>query len=87
MPITEIGFHSLKPGVADVMDETTKEGKILTTAWKAVTNEKTGPYCIYWGVEVENPSNFWALFDFASVEEHEKFAEEYVLSQGQGRRC
>lgn len=79
MPVTEISCHPLKPGVSDVMDETTNEGKILMTAWKAVTNEETGPYCLYWGQEVENPSNFWGFFDFDSVEEHQEFAKEYVL--------
>lgn len=81
MPVTEVGCHPLKAGITDVMDETTHEGKILTTAWKAVTNEETGPYCVYWGQEVENPSNCWGFFDFESVKEHQTFAKEYVPIQ------
>lgn len=69
----------MKAGL-DVMDESTPEGKIVTAAWKGVTSEKTGPFRVYWGMEVENPQNFWGFFDFESVEEHKKFAKEYVLS-------
>ncbi|KAF3761870.1 hypothetical protein M406DRAFT_358121 [Cryphonectria parasitica EP155] len=76
MPVTEVGCMTVRPGL-DVMNETTREGKIVTTAWKAVTSEKTGPYRVSWGLEEENPVNFWAFFDFASVEEHQKFAQEH----------
>lgn len=79
MPVTEIGCHGVKPGV-DFMAESTHEGQILTAAWKAATSEKTGPYNLYWGMEVENPSNFWGFFDFDSVEDHEKFAKEFVFT-------
>lgn len=75
----------VKPGV-DVMDETTPGGKIVTAAWKGVTSEKTGPFRVYWGMEVENPENFWSFFDFESVEEHKKFAKEYVLPLGTSQR-
>lgn len=78
MPVTEFGPMVVKPGV-DVMDETTPAGKIVTSAWKGVTSEKTGPFRVYWGMEVENHENLWSFFDFESVEEHKKFAEEYVL--------
>lgn len=77
MPVTEFGPMVVKPGL-DVMDESTPEGKIVTTAWKGVTSEKTGPFRVYWGMEVENPENFWSFFDFESVEEHKRFAKEYV---------
>lgn len=77
MPVTEIGRMTVRPGV-DVMDETTREGQVVTKAWKAVVSEKTGPYRMSWGLEVENPANFWAFFDWASVEDHERFANECV---------
>ncbi|KUI70035.1 hypothetical protein VM1G_05291 [Cytospora mali] len=76
MAVTEVGCMTVKPGV-DVMDENAPGGKILVTAWKQATSQPTGPYRIYWGLEVENPTNIWSFFDFASVEEHEKFAKEY----------
>lgn len=77
MPVTEFGPMVVKAGL-DVMDESTPEGKIVTTAWTGITSENTGPFRIYWGMEVENQQNFWSFFDFDSVEEHEKFAKEYV---------
>lgn len=76
MPVTDVGYMIVKPGV-DVMDETSPGGQILTKAWNTVTSEKTGPYTVYWGVEVENPSNFWGFFDFDSVEQHMEFGKEY----------
>lgn len=83
MPVTELGPMVVKPGL-DVMDENTPEGKIVTDAWKGVTSEKTGPFRVYWGMEVETPQNFWAFFDFESVEEHKKFAKEYASLDVQG---
>lgn len=80
MPITEVGCHPVKHGV-DVVDETTREGQIMARARKAVTSEKTGPYRVYWGLEVENPSNSWGFFDFETVEEHERFAREFVSTE------
>ncbi|ROW01351.1 hypothetical protein VMCG_05888 [Cytospora schulzeri] len=76
MAITEIGCVVLKPGV-DVIDESTPGSNILVTAWKKITSQPTGPFRIYWGLEVENPSNLWSFFDFASVEEHQQFGKEF----------
>ncbi|KAG8170225.1 hypothetical protein KVR01_000970 [Diaporthe batatas] len=76
MAITEAGCSIVKPGI-DVMDESTPEGQILLKIWKGVTSQPTGPFRVFWGTEVENPANLWGFFDFASVEEHEKFAEEF----------
>lgn len=69
----------VKPGM-DIMDDSTPEGQILLKIWKGVTSQPTGPYRVFWGTEVENPSNFWGFFDFPSVEGHEKFAQEYAPS-------
>lgn len=76
MAVTEIGCMVVKPGI-DVMNEDSPGGQIISKAYKAVTSEPTGPYTVYYGLEVENPSNFWGFFDFESVQEHEKFAKEY----------
>lgn len=76
MAVTEVGCMVVKPGV-DIMDENSQGGQILNTAWKAVTSEPTGPYTVYWGLEVEDPSHMWGFFDFESVEKHQKFANEY----------
>ncbi|KAG6361735.1 hypothetical protein INS49_009963 [Diaporthe citri] len=76
MVVTEAGCSIVKPGI-DVMDDSTPEGQILLSIWKGVTSQPTGPYRVFWGTEVENPANLWGFFDFASVEEHEKFAEEF----------
>lgn len=64
----------VKPGL-DIMDESTQEGQILTGAWKAVTTAPGGPHRVYWGLEIENPLNLWAFFDFDSIEAHEEFAK------------
>ncbi|KAK7705827.1 hypothetical protein SLS64_007775 [Diaporthe eres] len=76
MVVTEAGCSIVKPGI-DVMDDSTPEGQILLSIWKGVTSQPTGPYRVFWGTEVENPANLWGFFDFASVEEHEKFAKEF----------
>ena len=75
MAVTEIGCMVVKPGV-DVIDENAAGGKILTKAWKEVTSQPTGPFRVHWGLEVEDPSNLWCFFDFASVEEHAEFAKK-----------
>ncbi|KAK2599521.1 hypothetical protein N8I77_011272 [Diaporthe amygdali] len=75
MAITEAGCSIVKPGI-DVMDDSTPEGQILLKIWKGVTSHPTGPFRVFWGTEVENPANLWGFFDFVSVEEHQKFADE-----------
>ncbi|KAH8902601.1 hypothetical protein BR93DRAFT_953726 [Coniochaeta sp. PMI_546] len=76
MPVTEVGCMVVKEGV-DVIDETTPGGKILATAHKKITSEPTGPFRIYWGLEVEDPKHLWSFFDFTSVEEHARFAKDF----------
>ncbi|KAJ3037437.1 hypothetical protein HDV00_001676 [Rhizophlyctis rosea] len=76
MPITELGCCTIKSGL-DVMNESTKEGQLLSGAWTAVSKAPTGPYNVYYGVEVENPSEVWAFFDFDSVEGHTNFAKTH----------
>lgn len=78
MGVTEFGPMVVKPGL-DAMDDTTEAGQIVAAAYKAFASEKTGPYCVYYGMEVENPANFWGFFDFDSIEHHQKFVKEYVL--------
>lgn len=63
----------VKPSL-DVMNEGTKEEQILSNPYKYVVNAPGGPFRVYWGTEVENPSFLWAFFDWNSIEEHEKFA-------------
>jgi hypothetical protein len=43
MTVTEIGCMGVKPD-HNIMDETTKEGRILVGAWKAVTAAPGGPH-------------------------------------------
>lgn len=75
MGVTKITCMATRPGV-DVTDESTPGGKILATAWKNITSQPTGPFRIYWGLEVENPAMLWSFFDFDSVEEHQQFGKE-----------
>ncbi|KAF4466088.1 hypothetical protein FALBO_7046 [Fusarium albosuccineum] len=76
MTVTEVGCMGVKPGL-NIMDPSTEEGQILAGAWKTVTSKPGGPQRVYWGLEAADPSKVWAFFDFDSVEQHRKFAEEY----------
>ncbi|KAF5544763.1 multidrug resistance [Fusarium mexicanum] len=76
MTVTEVGCMGVKPGM-NIMDHTTPEGKILTDAWKTVISKPGGPQRVYWGLESVDPSKIWGFFDFDSVEQHRRFAEEY----------
>lgn len=58
MPVTEVGCMVVKPDV-DLTDEHSPGAQILARAWTAATSEPTGPYRLYWGLEVENPCNLW----------------------------
>lgn len=78
MTVTEVGCMGVKPNM-NIMDHTTPEGKILTDAWKTVISKPGGPQRVYWGLESVDPSKIWCFFDFESVEQHRRFAEESVL--------
>lgn len=75
MPVTEIGGMRVRPGL-NPLDDSTPEGQIVSEVYKKIASEPTGPYRVYYGLEVENPEYFWGFFDFASVEDHKKFAQE-----------
>ncbi|PSR77019.1 hypothetical protein BD289DRAFT_161380 [Coniella lustricola] len=77
MPVTEIGGMRVRAGL-DVQDDATPEAQIVRRAYEGITREPTGPYRIYWGLEIERPEYFWGLYDFASVEDHQKFAKEHA---------
>ncbi|KAI8997939.1 hypothetical protein BC832DRAFT_595383 [Gaertneriomyces semiglobifer] len=76
MPVTELGCVVIKPGT-NPMDEATHEGQVLASAWKAVAEAPTGPYRVYYGGEVEDPTKIWGFFDFESVEDHDNFAKTF----------
>ncbi|KAF5618571.1 hypothetical protein F52700_12091 [Fusarium sp. NRRL 52700] len=76
MTVTEVGCMGVKPDM-NIMGHTTPEGKILTDAWKTVISKPGGPQRVYWGLEAVDPSKIWGFFDFDSVEQHRRFAEEY----------
>ncbi|KAF4973144.1 hypothetical protein FSARC_488 [Fusarium sarcochroum] len=61
----------------NIMDDSTPEGQILTGVWKTVVSKPGGPQRVYWGLESIDPSKVWAFFDFDSVEQHRRFAQEY----------
>ncbi|KAF5653528.1 major facilitator family transporter [Fusarium sp. NRRL 25303] len=76
MTVTEVGCMGVKSNM-NIMDHTTPEGKILTDAWKTVISKPGGPQRVYWGLESIDSSKIWCFFDFESVEQHRRFAEEY----------
>ncbi|KAF5607318.1 multidrug resistance [Fusarium pseudoanthophilum] len=76
MTVTEVGCMGVKPNM-NIMDHTTPEAKILTDAWEAVISKPGGPQRVYWGLESVDASKVWGFFDFDSVEQHRRFAEEY----------
>jgi hypothetical protein len=74
MAVTEIGCMGVKPNL-NIMDPSTREGRIMTGAYETVVSKPGGPQQLYWGLEIENPLAVWAFFDWDSVEEHEVFAK------------
>ncbi|KAL7769774.1 hypothetical protein ACKLNR_001158 [Fusarium oxysporum f. sp. zingiberi] len=76
MTVTEVGCMGVKPNM-NIMDHTTPEGKILTDVWNTVISKPGGPQRVYWGLESVEPSMVWCFFDFDSIEQHRRFAEEY----------
>ncbi|KAF5544799.1 multidrug resistance [Fusarium phyllophilum] len=76
MTVTEVGCMGVKPNM-NILDHTTPEGKILNGAWNTVISKPGGPQRVYWGLESVDPSKVWCFFDFESVEQHRRFAEEY----------
>ncbi|KLO87664.1 uncharacterized protein FFB20_03178 [Fusarium fujikuroi] len=76
MTVTEVGCMGVKPNM-NIMDHTTPEGKILTEAWKTVISKPGGPQRVYWGLESVDSLKIWCFFDFESIEQHRRFAEEY----------
>ncbi|KAJ5167377.1 uncharacterized protein N7482_006158 [Penicillium canariense] len=74
MTITEVGCMGVKPSL-DVINDSTTEGQILTKLYKYVVTAPGGPLRVYWGLEIENPSYLWALFDWNSIQDHENFAK------------
>ena len=77
MAIVEIGLMGVKPGL-DIMDDSTPEGKVLPNAYTSVITLPGGPQRSYWGVEAEDPLKLWSFFEWASIEEHEIFAQRSV---------
>ncbi|KAF2661832.1 hypothetical protein K491DRAFT_773790 [Lophiostoma macrostomum CBS 122681] len=76
MAIIEIGRMGVKPN-HNVMDESTPEGKILRDTWERIIEQPTGPHRLFWGLEDEEPLRIWGIFEWDSVEHHQKFAREY----------
>ncbi|KAF9784269.1 hypothetical protein IL306_007484 [Fusarium sp. DS 682] len=76
MTVTEIGCMSIKAS-KNIIDHPTPEVKILLDAWKTVLSKPGGPQRVYWGKEPTEPAKIWCFFDFDSVEQHRRFAEEY----------
>lgn len=75
MTIIELGRMGVKPD-HKIMDESTPEGKVLPTAYNAVTALPGGPQNAHWGLEVEDESKVWGFFEWNSIEEHETFAKK-----------
>lgn len=74
MSIVEVGCMGVIRGLK-VMDETTKEGRILRDCWNALYAAPGGPSWIFWGLENEDPNRIWTFFAWNSIEEHENFAQ------------
>lgn len=74
MLVTEISCMGVKPSL-DVMNERTTEGQILSKLYNYVITAPGGPLRVYWGLEIEDPSYLWTLFDWNSMGDHEEFAK------------
>ena len=75
MTLLEFGEMGVQPDL-NIMDPSTKEGKIVADAWNSVITLPGGPQRVFWGLNVDDPRSFWSLFEWNSMEEHEKFAKE-----------
>ena len=75
MAVTEFGRMGVKPN-HQVMNENTPEGKILKDTYEGIAKMPTGPYRLYWGLEIEDTSKLWGFMDWDNVEHHEKFVKE-----------
>jgi hypothetical protein len=75
MPVMEFAYMDVKPNL-DVMNDSTREGQVLTGAWNTVTTAPGGPKRVYWGLEIEEPSRVWGFLEWDSIEQHEEFAKK-----------
>ncbi|WQF79119.1 hypothetical protein CDEST_04133 [Colletotrichum destructivum] len=76
MTVTELGCCGVKPGLK-ILDENTPEGQIFVGVYKTIISSPGAPHRIYLGVDLDEPSKMYALFDWDSVEHHENFAKTF----------
>ncbi|EFQ34888.1 hypothetical protein CGRA01v4_04196 [Colletotrichum graminicola] len=76
MTVTEIGCCGIKPGLR-IMDESTPEGKIYMGVYKKLNASPEGPHRMYLSVDLDEPFKVYSLFDWDSLEHHEKFANTF----------
>lgn len=74
MAITEIGLMGVKPS-HPIMDPNHPSGAILSKIYETIASAPGGPSKLYYGLEIENPLNLWACFDWPSLEAHQEFAK------------
>lgn len=75
MTIIELGVMGVQPGKSP-MDPDTADGKMLHAAWRGVVEAPGGPGCVYYGLEQGEEERMWAFFEWESLEQHSRFAEE-----------
>ena len=75
MTFLEVGRMGVRPDM-DIMNPSTEEGKINADTWSSVMTLPGGPQRMFWGLRTDNSQEFWAFFEWNSMEEHQKFAQE-----------
>ncbi|TQN65324.1 hypothetical protein CSHISOI_10116 [Colletotrichum shisoi] len=76
MTVTELGCCVVKPGLK-ILDEDTPEGQIYVGVYKMIISSPGAPHRIYLSIDLDEPSKVYGLFDWDSVEHHERFAKEF----------
>lgn len=72
-PATEIGIIPLQAGI-NVEDPSSPARSVLEELLNTISNQP-GSQEVYWGVEVENPTNARLLVDWGELDDHIKFTK------------
>ena len=71
--VTEFSYFATKPGL-DLFDENQPEYQALVNAADTALSQP-GAQRVYYGLEVENPSNVWLFLDWDRMEDHMNYRE------------
>ncbi|KAJ0162857.1 hypothetical protein CTA2_3922 [Colletotrichum tanaceti] len=76
MTVTELGCCGVKPGLK-ILDQDTPEGQIFIGVYNMIVSSPGAPHRVYLSIDLDEPSKMYGLFDWDSVEHHERFAKAF----------